>query len=112
MKRYFMILGVLASMLAFSGQSVARSYIYYENVVNEQMGKAAERNKAILSYKYSDGVLVILGKDGKKLDLKDGVYKMDDGDTFYVEQGAVVKHEKGKKKETKKEKKDKFKSLL
>lgn len=31
------------------------------------------------------------------MDLKDGVYKMNNGEKFYIESGAVVKHEKSKK---------------
>jgi hypothetical protein len=109
MKKMLFIISVLSSLLVLSTTSIADSYTFYDSVVNEKMGKAAEKDKAVLSYDYSSGLLVILTKDGKKLDLKDGVYKMNNGEKFYVEKGAVVKHEKGKKKE---DKKDKLKGLL
>ena len=109
MKKYLIMFGALASLLIFSGQSLADSYSYYKSIVDQKMGKATEKNKVILSYKYSSGILVMLGKDGKKLALKDGIYKMNNGEMFYVEKGAVVKHEEKKKK---KDKKDKLKGLL
>ena len=110
MKKYLVILSIFTSLLVFSSQSAAGSYNYYKNVVDQKMGKAAEKNKAIVSYEYSNGILIVLTRDGK-LDLKDGIYKMDNGETFYVEKGAVVKHEEAKKKD-KKDKKDKLKGLM
>ncbi|MBN1379615.1 MAG: hypothetical protein JXA04_10310 [Gammaproteobacteria bacterium] len=114
MKKYLMIMSVMASLLVFANQSMADSYTFYDNIANQKLGKAAEKDKKIMSFKYSNGVLVILGTDGKKLDLKDGIYKMNNGELFYVESGAVVKHEEGKKKKDKKEDgaKSKIKGLL
>ena len=114
MKNFMVIVGVVASLLAFSSPSMADSYTYYENIANQKLGKASAKDKKIMSFKYSNGVLIILGTDGKKVELKDGIYKMNNGELFYIEAGAVVKHEEGKKKKEKKEDgaKSKLKGLL
>lgn len=89
----------------------AASYAYYGG-----LGDAAKQKdwNEVLSYKYAKGKLLIIQKDGKTLDLKDGVYEFDDGSKYVVKDGAVIdKEAKGKKSRQldKKDKKDKLKDL-
>jgi hypothetical protein len=97
----------------FSIQAGAASYAYYGSL--EDATKEKDWNE-VLSYKYAKGKLLIVRKDGKTLDLEDGVYEFNTGEKYVVKDGTVLdKDDKGKDKKSeksgKKEKRDKLKDL-
>jgi hypothetical protein len=87
----------------------AASYAHYGSL--EDAAKKKDWNE-VLSYKYAKGKLLIIQKDGKTLDLKDGVYEFDDGRQYLVKDGAVIDKDKDKDKEKKEKKKDGKKDKL
>jgi hypothetical protein len=95
--------------LLIGAQAMAVSYAYYGSL--DDAAKEKDWTE-VLSYKYAKGKLLIIQKDGKTLDLKDGVYEFDDGKQYLVKDGAVIDKDKEKKEKPKKDdKKDKLKDL-
>jgi hypothetical protein len=103
------VLNAVGLVALLSGaEAMAVSYAYYGSLEDAAKEKGWIE---VLSYMYAKGKLLIVQKDGKTLDLKDGVYEFDDGKQYVVKDGAVIDKDKEKKEKKKDDNKDKLKDL-
>lgn len=92
----------------------ADSYVYYDSVKDAVKSTDDKKWVEVLSYKYAKSKLIIIGENGKKIKLQDGVYEFDNGAQYVVKDNKAVPHKKAKqqKKDKKKKAKDKLKKLF
>ncbi|TQV75131.1 hypothetical protein FLL45_09340 [Aliikangiella marina] len=99
MKSMLVVILTAVALCLVSNDASAAAYIKIGDIKGESMRAGSGHDKwiDIESYQFSNGVLVIKHKNGKKVRLKEGMYRFKDGKQYLVKAGKAKLVAKGKR---------------